>query len=126
MIHISECELTAPQINGQRFLVFRVRAKPEDYDQETMDAVYDAVANGTPMECFFKPFQTEAAEDPLPKKRSRLAYLMQRWCEQESIREEDEVSRIYAKYCVTSRTDLTELQLDKEIDSYNAGLLLNN
>lgn len=44
-IVIPEVELTAPSINGQDFLVFRVRVSPNDWDNDIKQAVYDACRN---------------------------------------------------------------------------------
>lgn len=124
-IVIAEAELTSPSINAHDFLVFRVRVANTDWNQETKDSIYAAARNGTTMAIVLQPFQQEAPkQDAMAQKRSKLAYLMQKYCEQEWTRIEEETSRIYAKYSIASRTELTEWQLDKEIDSYGAWLLI--
>lgn len=119
-IVIPEVELTAPSINGQDFLVFRVRVSPNDWDNDIKQAVYDSCRNGTPLSCVMVGFQTDKVEDKLPKKRAHLAHLMKIWCDQQGLNEEQHIKSLYNKYKIQSRTELTEEQLDKEIESHKA------
>ena len=82
-ILIQEAEITCPTINSHRFLTFKVRVMPEDYDQSIVDAVYAASQNGTPLSIAMVPFQTNEQIQHLPSLRSRLAFLMNKYCEKE-------------------------------------------
>lgn len=119
-IIIPEVELTAPSINGQDFLVFRVRVSPNDWDNDIKQAVYEACRNGTPLSCVMVGFQDESAIPVIPKKRAHLAHVMKLYCEQQGLNEEQHIKSLYNKYKIQSRTELTEEQLDKEIESHKA------
>lgn len=119
-IIIPEVELTAPSINSQDFLVFRVRVSPNDWDNDVKQAVYDAARNGTPLSCVMVGFQDDKVVDPLPKKRAHLAHVMKLYCEQQGLNEDQHTKSLYKKYKIQSRTELTETQLDKEIESHKA------
>ncbi len=84
-------------------------------DRGTLVAVALASIEGT----------DDSDEKRIGYKRSRLAFLMKTYCESETLSEVEEVSRIYKKYSVSSRAELTEEQLNAEIDSYQAGLHYN-
>lgn len=121
MIEIAEVEITTPSVNSQDFLVFKVRVANTDWNQDVKDKIYEAARNGTPMALVMQPFQSEAPkENPIMKKRSLLDFFMKKWCDQEGLRYDEELERIYTKYKVSSRTYLTEEQLNKEIESYKA------
>ena len=119
-IQIREAQITAPSINSQRMLVFRVRVKPEDYTDAVRDAIFDASDNGTPLAAVFQAFQTEKTEDPLPKLRARLAYVVKLYSEKSGIPENELLAKLYARHSIVSRTELTEEKLKEEIDRYEA------
>lgn len=68
------------------------------------------------------PFQTQEI-DKMPKLRQRLAILIKDYCEKEGYIENEELERLYLRNDITSRMDLTEEQLRKEVDKYEARLL---
>ena len=121
-ITIPEVQITSPQINSQRMLVFRVRCKPEDFTEEVRNAIFDASDNWTPLALVLAEFQWERKEDPLPKMRSKLAFIMKQYAEKQWMNENDILQKLYLRHWVTSRTELTEEQLKEEIDRYEAGL----
>lgn len=112
-----ECQIYGPTINSRRELIYKIRVK--EYDENIKNAVYDAADSWNPFVLVAKPFAEHKQTDQMPAKRAKLAHLMKIWCDQEAIQESQEIQRVYNKYNVTSRSDLTEDQIDKEIESYS-------
>lgn len=120
-ISIQEAKISNISINSHRNLIFRLTVKPTDYSQELIDLLYEAQDSGTPVSVAMVGFQEER-EDQRPKKLARLGYLMSAYAEKTNVSEEELCGKTYAKYNVRSRTELTEDQLNAEIDSYSFGL----
>jgi len=120
-IKIEEAQILSPSITSRRELKFSLKAKVEDYTEEDRNAIFDAFENGDSVAVVLVPFQKE--QDPMPKLRQRLALLMKEYCEKEGYVEKEEEARLYARHGITSRTELSEEELRKEIGRYEAGLL---
>ncbi len=120
-IKIEEAQILSPSITSRRELKFSLKAKVEDYTEEDRNAIFDAFENGDSVAVVLVPFQKE--QDQMPKLRQRLALLMKEYCEKEGYKENEEESRLYARHGITSRTELSEENLRKEIGRYEAGLL---
>lgn len=123
MIQIAESKIVNPKINSNRELIFSVRIKREDYNNDLWDSICLASDNGTPLAIVMQEFQWEEAPDNnLSSKRSRLAYIMQKYSEKQGTDAKETINKLYNKYNITSRSQLTEKQLDEEIKIFTLGL----
>jgi len=125
MFQFPEAKVLSPSINSRRELVLKLKIKPEDYqmaDFERLANMVDTVSFAVVM----NPFQEEEIEDPLPKLRIQLVMTQKEYCEKSGENEEAEKNRLYQKYNVASRGDLTKEQLEDEIESYRYGIQMFN
>lgn len=119
MFQFQESQILTPSINGRQELVFKIKVKKEDYTLEDFEKMALMFEN-TSFAIVLAPFQEEKQEDPLPKLRRQLVMAQKEYCEKWGYKEEDEKQRVYKKYNVISRWDLTIEQLESEIESYKA------
>lgn len=122
MIKITESKITNPKINSNRELIFSCRIKREDYNNDLWDDICSLSDNWTPVAIIMEWVEEFNEKPTISEKRSKLAYLMWEYSKKESTDIETEKQRIYNKYKISSRTQLTEYQLDEEIKSYQAWL----
>jgi len=66
-----------------------------------------------------KEFQKEEEIiNNIPQKRAKLAYLMQKYAEKQGTDYEELVQKFYSKYKISSRSELSEAELDEAISMY--------
>lgn len=122
MIQIKEA-----QVSWFRPLKFWVSVslniKDEDLTKQERDLIEEYWKNGDSVVVVLQPF-TKPYKLEVRSKASTLHYYMKLYCEKEHISEEIEVKKIYDKYNVTSRSQMSDNDLDFEIESYKAWLLL--
>lgn len=121
-IILKEALVLSPSMTSRKELKFTLKIKPEDYSIEAMGEVFDAFEKWNSVAVVMTPFQTQEI-DKMPKLRQRLAILIKDYCEKEGYNENEELERLYLRNDITSRMDLTEEQLRKEVDKYEAWLL---
>jgi len=122
MIQITEAQLHSVSKNVNQELIIKLRIKPEDYNQQLEDSLYLESWKKTPMAVVMQEFQTTEQKPTIWEKRAKLAWLMIRYWEKENTDINDIIQKLYNKHKITSRTQLTEIQLDEEIKSYQAWL----
>lgn len=117
MFQFPEAKVLSPSINSRRELVLKLKIKPEDYqieDFERLANMVDTVSFAVVM----SEFQEQPIEDDLTNLRRQLVMAKKEYCEVSGSSEEAEKERVYKKYNVASRGDLTKEQLEDEIESY--------
>jgi len=131
MIKINETKVHSVKKNTHRELSVTFLIKPEDYTAEIENLFYDLKNNGNLWAFVFNA--TEFTEDTGKSESqvrnemiSKLAFLMNKYAEKEWEDIESLKQTLYNKYWVTSRTQLSNEQLKKELDSFEAGLYFNN
>lgn len=122
MIKIIESKITNPKINSNRELIFSVRIKREDYDNELWEDICSLADNWTPVAIWMEWVSEFNSQPTIWEKRSKLASLMIRYSELIKTDPKTQTQKLYDKYNITSRTQLTETQLDEEIKVYQAWL----
>jgi len=129
-IIIEEALIVSPTINSNQELILKLRVKREDYSMEIFEELVNLKDTWKPMSIVMKSFQpTENPVDDyiwrINSKRQKLAFLMEQYCENQWIDTNTEIEKIYTRYNVNSRANLTEPQLDTEIKFYEAWLNYN-
>ena len=119
MFQFQESQILTPSINGRQELVFKIKVKKEDYTLEDFERMALMFEN-TSFAVVLAPFQEEKIVDPLPKLRQQLALVMQEYCEVSNWQITHEHWKICSEYWISSRIEMTEEQLRKEIESYRA------
>lgn len=126
MIQIEELQLYSVNKNVNKQIIIKLIVNPEDYTPELEDLLYESSQNKKTFACVLQEFQQEEPKQPtIWEKRVKLDYLMKQYCEKESLWFQTHLWSFYSKYWITSRTQLTEEQLDEEIKSYQAWLNYN-
>lgn len=94
--------------------------KEEDLEKVDRDKLEDFWKTWKSIVSIIQDFEekTEKKEN----KKGYLALLMQKYCDKEVIPLTTEIERIYKKYNISSRAELTDEQVEYEIESYKAGL----
>ena len=118
MITFSEAKVLAPSIGSRRQLKFTLTIKPEDITQEAQEALWNAYENGTPVAVAMEEFKEDMGEDEMKQKRAELDRVIRDYCEFNGYDKEEEVKRLRARYEILSRKELTEPQIDTEIERY--------
>ena len=127
MITIQETKINWIRKNKYQDLSVTLLIKKEDYTKEMEDKLFESCADWTSYTCVLLEFQSERQEteqDKISKLRQTLAYKMELYCNKENIDKWEELDRLYKRHNIISRTELTLQQLQNEIASYEAGLLL--
>ena len=119
-IIIQESIIYSVTKNINQELIVKIKIKPEDYTQELEDLLYKTKI---PLAIVMQPFQSEEPKQPtIWEKRAKLAGLMELYAKKENTDIEIVKQKLYDKYKIKSRTELTEVELDFEIKSFISGL----
>lgn len=93
--------------------------KEEDLGKKQRDILEELWKNGESLAWVFVDFQKEKKEK---NNLSTLHFFMEKYAEKENISIETEKQRLYKKYSINSRRELTKEQINYEIESYKAWL----
>lgn len=126
MIKIKEMLINSVRPLKNRSLAITIWIKQEDISKDDVDKLQDYWTSETPIVWILQEFEWEVIEDKTPKLRQRLAILLKDYCEKNFIKEEDELKKLYSKYWIETRKDLTETQLNEIIEMYQLWLFYNN
>lgn len=128
-IEIKECVLRNVRILKNWWLSINFELKKEDLTDELRKRIEGAWQTSEVLAWVFVSFWEEEnkifEKNSKTENLSKLHFLMEKYCEKEGITLFDEIQKIYKKYNVTSRRDLTEKDLENEIESYKLGLYYN-
>lgn len=119
-IKLTDCQILSPSLNGRQELVIRIKVKKEDYTLEDYKNLCET-CDTTQFAVVLQPFQEEVV-DHKPKLIQSLVLTIKEYCELGWYEEDTEVKRLYAKYKVNSRSEMTEHQLKESIESYRYGI----
>lgn len=104
----------------------KVIIKLEDITEEQREALFKLELIGEPIDIQFRHFQKEEPfsdeKDSKSQMLQKLGWLMTLYCQQKNLAISDEIRKVYEKYNIVSRRDLTEEQLEKIIDQYKTWL----
>ena len=128
MIKIFETKIASVNKNTHKELKVSFIIKPEDYTIEQENMFYDLKNNWTIWAFAFQ--ETEFTEDTGKSEKEiknkllqDLAFYMSKYSEKEIIDIENLKQDLYKKYWVASRSELSIIDLKKEVDSFKAWLL---
>lgn len=128
-IEIKECVLRNVRILKNWGLSINFELKKEDLTEDIRKRIEEAWQTSEVLAWVFVSFWEEEnkifEKNSKTENLSKLHFLMEKYCEKEGITLFDEIQKIYKKYNVTSRRDLTEKDLENEIESYKLGLYYN-
>ena len=128
-IEIKECVFRNVRILKNWGLSINFELKKEDLTEDLRKRIEEAWQTSEVLAWVFVSFWEEEnkifEKNSKTENLSKLYFLMEKYCEQEWITLFDEIQKIYKKYNVTSRRDLSEKDLENEIESYKLGLYYN-
>ncbi len=118
MIVFSEAKVLAPSIGSRRQLKFTLTVKPEDITEENQNLLWQAYENGTPVAIVMEEFSETPEDGHMKRKRLELDQVIRDYCEANGSDKEEEVKKVRDRHMVKSRKEMTEAELDEEIERY--------
>lgn len=115
-------------VDDTNTLTFKVECPAGGWDETTRALLGLAKKDWTPLDFEITGLDTptdKTKDEERAKKRSTLAFLMDKYADQENKDAPAVIEGLYRKYGIKSRTELTDAQLDYEIESYKAALQNN-
>lgn len=115
-------------VDDTNTLTFKVECPAGGWDETTRALLGLAKKDWTPLDFEITGLDTptdKTKDEERAKKRSTLAFFMDDYDKQNGMVVGSSIRNMYAKYGIKSRTELTDAQLDYEIDSYKAALQNN-
>lgn len=115
-------------VDDTNTLTFKVECPAGGWDETTRALLGLAKKDWTPLDFEITGLDTptdKAHQEERNKKLSTLAYLQDQYESSHGLNKGETVQQTYKKYGIKSRTELTDAQLDYEIDSYKAALQNN-
>lgn len=125
MIQIKEALINSVRPLKNKSLAVTLWIKAEDINEQDRKQLEDYWTSETPLVAVLQEFDWIKEEDITPKLRQRLAIIIKSYCEKYNTSEEEELKKIYSKFWIETRKDLTEKQLRELIDSYELWLQYN-
>lgn len=119
-----EAQLRRVSKNSYKELSLTFRLSSDEYTQETEELFFWLFESWKPVRLILAEEKEELQQeipkerDPMAIKRQRLALNIKEYARQQSTSEEFILKKIYDTYWVTSRSNLTEWQLDECIRKY--------
>ncbi len=123
-MNFKDCWIFSPKLDSARNLVFTIKVKKEDYTEQMADFIFDCYEQGKSLDFEIVWLDEKPDEDVMIKLRGKLWAMMNEYAKVHCIWTNEEIERVYKKYNVKSRTELTRSQLEELCDSYYAGLYL--
>lgn len=120
-----DIKCTKAILNERRELVVSFVCKPGDFTETEALLLQNCKLNWDTLDVEFT-WLTESREtenNVRCRKLQTLWAIMERYCESSGTTIDEEQERIYQKYLVWSRKQLSDEQLDFEIESYKAWIL---
>jgi len=115
-------------VDDTNTLTFKVECPPGGWDETTRALLGLAKKDWTPLDFEVTGLDTptdKTHQEERNKKLSNLAFLMGQYDAQHGKADGRSIRNMYDKYGIKSRTELTDAQLDYEIDSYKTALQNN-
>lgn len=122
---MQEIKITKTVVNERKELIVSFICKEWDYTEIEAELLRQAKNEWNFLDISFD-WLVKWTEDQRKKELQKLGWLLAKYCENAWISESTEIQRLYNKYWIISRTQLTDDQLSVEIESYRAGLLQYN
>ena len=115
-------------VDDTNTLTFKVECPAGGWDETTRALLGLAKKDWTPLDFEITGLDTptdKAHQEERNKKLSKLAFLMGQYDTQNGKADGRSIRNMYDKYGIKSRTELTDAQLDYEIESYKTALQNN-
>jgi hypothetical protein len=132
MPKFSDCRIVGKVVvDDTNTLTFKIECPPGGWDETGRQVVILAKKDWTPTDFEITGMDTptdKTKDEERAKKRSTLAVLMEIYDKETPRILRDglsSVEKVYKKYDIKSRTELTDAQLDYEIESYKTALQNN-
>ena len=111
------------KIDARELLTFKVTVKQWDYTQIDAQLLKNSENNWDLLDIEFSWLLKWDIDKFRKWKIQSLAYLMNTYCDKFHIDLDAEKTNLYVRNKVKSRADLTDAQLDDEIEKYKLGLM---
>lgn len=123
---MKECKISTVRINERDELSFKVLVKREDYSDTEMQLMKNASVNWDLLDLSFSGLVSWDIQKQEKSNLARLNWVMSVYCDKANLNIEEEIKRLYTKYNVTTRKDISASDVESEIESYKMGILEYN
>lgn len=120
---MQEIKITKSIVNERKELVVSFLVKEWDYTEVEAELLRQAKLEWNLLDISFEWLTKWDTQEERKKELQRLGWLMARYCELSWTSEIQETDRLYKKYGIQSRTQLTDEQLSTEIETYKAWVM---
>lgn len=120
---MQDIKISSLRLNSRDEITFKITAKKEDYTPVELQLLKNAEINWDLLDLAFTWLTNWDTEKVRKEKLVKLNWLMSVYCEKSNVWIDFEKLKLYTRNKVKSRTDLTDSQLDAEIDIYKTWLM---
>lgn len=118
------CWIFSPRIDSSENLVFTIKVAKTEYTEWMRHFIFESYNTWKSLDFEIVWLDEKPDEDVMIKLRGKLWAMMNEYAKVHCIWTNEEIERVYKKYNVKSRTELTRSQLEELCNSYYAGLYL--
>lgn len=122
MIQIEEAQLHSINKNANQELIVKLRIKKTDYTPELEEQLYNYSDNKEVIAIVMQPFTQQVVQVSKSNKIQKLCWIMQLYADKQNIDISDLKQKLYTKYWILSRKELSESEIEEETKNYQAGL----
>lgn len=119
---LKDTKITKAIINERKELAINILIKEWDYTPEEHELLRMAKIEGNSIDWTLEGFWKADNDEELKKARQQLWLVMTDYAMKFHKKPDDVTQELYAKYRINSRTELTLVQLQYEIDSYQTAI----
>lgn len=121
-----DCKITKATVNESDELQLNIRVSPGNWTENERQILKDAKLKGNEVTLSIEGLNVptkDETEQRIKDKRQILASSMDWYARETNQKLHDVTDKLYSRYGIKSRTELTESELDEEIASYKAGAI---
>ena len=123
---MKEIKINNVKVNSRDELTFKITVKQSDYSLIELQLLKNSENNGDYLDIEFTWLTSGDKEKEKNNKLVKLNWLMLVYCEKSNNKLETEKENLYRRNKVSSRKELSETQLESEIEMYKVWILEYN
>ena len=120
---MQEVKINKAVLNERKELVVHLLIKEWDYTDTEAELLRQSKINWDLLDLKFTGLTSWDIEKHNKTNLVRLNWLMTTYCEKAWVSMQEQTDRVYLKYKVTSRRDISPSDIENEIEIYKAGLI---
>lgn len=118
---LQDCWVFSPKVDSSENLVFTVKIQKSYYSEWMRQFIFNTYNEWKTLD--FEVVWIDDKNDEIPKLRQRLAMVMTEYSRKTKTPPDEWKNALYARYRVSSRSDLSREQLEEAIRFYSDGIM---